>query len=363
MESRACNVAFYKWYIETIVVEFVRNQRTVNGLSDTEIAFFQLDGEKVQVECFNHPDCLKILNDNYITVGKPPASTTATTQPCDCGNCFKASKKALANIKDAHVRFKQKMSDKIKKLLNDFNKSLGKKKKMSYGNIGSAVKGILRIQLALTNTVNPTMISKSFAAAGVWDHDLNPPGVNIKTIFGNNKDYFGEGLSIEDEAAITAGMPTLVERLRQRGELFETDFDDCNIRHNINPKEQPKENFHIPRRRYCFLTNPVFVQRQHETMMLAQQKKEKAASRKRKNVVAVAEDQPQINKIGKLNSNAPILENVDAFTYVCANPTCGVTSAIGDADNGWLQCECCEPPCWTCGECTMFMQQHEELKI
>jgi hypothetical protein len=67
------------------------------------MCWFQLDGEQVQIECYSHPATVDILRDSNIVVGKLPASTTAVTQPCDAGNCFKSAKCTLKVINDADI--------------------------------------------------------------------------------------------------------------------------------------------------------------------------------------------------------------------------------------------------------------------
>ena len=94
--------------------------------------------------------------------------------------------------------------------------------------------------------------------------------------------------------------------------------------------------------------------------MLAQAKKEKTASKKRKKEVLVSNTIENCAKIAKLVPSENFHCINEELSYQCGNPNCGVTSMLGDADNGWLQCECCTPPLWTCGVCAAFMQQHED---
>jgi hypothetical protein len=69
-------------------------------LPDDANPWFQLDGEQKQIECYSDEDTLKMLTLNNVIVGKPPASTTSATQPCDVGNCFKGTKTTLRNSGD-----------------------------------------------------------------------------------------------------------------------------------------------------------------------------------------------------------------------------------------------------------------------
>jgi hypothetical protein len=75
---------------------------------------FQLDGEPLQIQCYQENSILEILEESFIIVGKPPASTTEISHTCDRGNVFKASKTALKNISDDMVDIEDQQSQ------NDF---------------------------------------------------------------------------------------------------------------------------------------------------------------------------------------------------------------------------------------------------
>ncbi len=64
---------------------------------------FPIDVEAVQIECFRWPEIIQLLHDNHIAVGKPPDCSTEITQPCDIGDCFRASKRCLRSIRNDDV--------------------------------------------------------------------------------------------------------------------------------------------------------------------------------------------------------------------------------------------------------------------
>ena len=49
------------------------------------MAWFQLDGERIQIECFQDSKILTLMHSNHNCVGKPAASITEITQACDAG--------------------------------------------------------------------------------------------------------------------------------------------------------------------------------------------------------------------------------------------------------------------------------------
>lgn len=364
VRDRSCNLKFYKWLFQTVLVDFIKLQRKVNNLPEDAQAFLQLDGEAKQIEAFRLDEIAEYMEKNNVTIGKPPGSTTQTTQACDAGNCIKATKTVLGSTKDKDVKHRSSTVSIIRKILVAVNEEFGgksSKKQMTSLHMGSASKGILRIQLALMRSINSTVIIHSFKKTGVWDYDLKPPGFNINTIFGNAKDYCGECLTPDDIVKITAALPALVNELREKGELFETTFDNYHIRKNINADQMAKNDLHISRRRFCFLTNPAFLVRAHDKDVAATAKKASAASKKRKLKIVDAAGTQNVSKVAKAAEPSIPLSDTPVISYKCMNPSCGVVSHDGEADNGWLECECCTPTCWTCGNCSKFMSKHEKV--
>lgn len=348
--SRTCNESFYTWYMNVILIPYVKSQRRHYKLNDDSSAFFQLDGEMTQIQCFQNTAMIKLMEDNHVTVGKPPASTTSTTQPCDVGNCFKASKKYLKGLSDNDTRCNYHLRDALNDVLREH---IQKHPMMTIAHRKMAVSGILRINLALVNTVKFNVIIDSFYKAGVWDYTMKTPGPNINTILDNTKVYNGETLTEDDRVAITAALPELIRIMRKNGQLTEKDFADNGIRCNIEAKKD-KELLAISNRRYVFLTN--------QSLIASETAKKAAKAKPRDRVITfVTPATAESTTVTTTQSITMVVEPVTApMQYECMNYLCCEVWKDGDGGEDWLSCECCTPAKWTCGECGNVMKKHEK---
>jgi hypothetical protein len=160
-KSRAGCESFFKWFNENVLVPFVKDIRRNNNLPDNSTAWYQLDGEDVQIKCYKDQNMLNYLEENNIVIGKPSASTTAITQPCDAGNAFKASKTCNKYIHDADIS-----SDKFK--IDDLNQNLSHETTLDTRRKKLAVYGLLRVHLALQKCMRHSVIVESFKVTGIY---------------------------------------------------------------------------------------------------------------------------------------------------------------------------------------------------
>jgi hypothetical protein len=118
VKTRSVNEEFYRWWFMTIFRKFVIDLRMVYNISDAVPVYFTLDGEDVQIEPVTKT-IQDICSEMNIIIGKPPASTTSISQPCDTGKIFSSSKtknKNLKRVQDiADAAMKTKRRDVIKK--------------------------------------------------------------------------------------------------------------------------------------------------------------------------------------------------------------------------------------------------------
>ena len=90
------------------------------------LTWFQLDGEPVQIEVYNDPEMIQKLHDQNIVIGKPSASTSEITQPCDKEHCFLGPKAAFKYIHDSDVALKEQMVERLAVVCDAHQETHGK---------------------------------------------------------------------------------------------------------------------------------------------------------------------------------------------------------------------------------------------
>jgi hypothetical protein len=252
--TRCGNTAFFEWYTRTILVGVVvaTKERYHKQLNPESLAWYQLDGEPIQIKVFEDKDVLAMLNAHSIVVGKPPASTTAITQPCDSGNCFRGPKTTNKRLNDADVSHNAEMLDTLSVMVNKHVSNVSPHcddPTMSAAHRHMAVYGLLRIQLALMTSMHRCTITKSFEKTGIFPY-------NVANMFKECKTT----ISPEEAAHIHMQLPDLIETIAERGELTDEDFERCNIRALGASKDQ----LVVYRRRSVILTNRALIAREDD---------------------------------------------------------------------------------------------------
>jgi hypothetical protein len=252
-KTRSVNLKFYLWFNNTILVQFIKELKTLRNLGLDSLTWFQLDGEAQQIECYQSPELLQLLTDARIVVGKPAASTTEISQPCDAGDCFKATKTRVKNTTDADVIMDTHMLEKLTSVYDNHMRTTGAKK-MPPNHVKMGKLGLLRVQLASKSSVTSRTVKDSFTRAGIYDVVTNQ--YSPRTILSNCT----SAISKEEEVQIMGAIPDLSAILNRQGELLDSDFDACHIREN--DAVSSKDNLIISRKRMVLLTNPALVERQ-----------------------------------------------------------------------------------------------------
>lgn len=286
-KTRCANIKFYKWLYEFVLIPFIVNLRNAfvpllahnlkkNYCTD---AWFQLDGEAVQIEIFKTKNMQNLLAENKIHVGKPPGSTTAITQPCDYGNCFRGPKTTNKHLADSDVKNNEIMLNVLSQIFASHNvwlnsdergdrRQRGRKKSksstssseiaMNPAHVNMARHGILRVQYAMSKSMNAKTIRESFDKVG-----LTQTGANFDTILNNWKSNCGE----EDRQKIWNKMDTLVEKFLLQGELFENDLESLEIDPNVERRGKSVDLLTLNRRRSCLLTHDSLIAREDSKEM------------------------------------------------------------------------------------------------
>jgi hypothetical protein len=252
-KTRCANNTFYKWLNDSILIPMITAQKTLHGDRDDAITWFQLDGEPVQINVYEDPEVLAALEAHNVVIGKPPASTTSITQPCDIKNCFKGPKTALKNINDLAV----KNHFMVKRLLD--LATLHEKRcktKMKAGHKKMFAHGLLRIRMALQQSMRPKMVEESFAAAGIYPYCPMQIMRNCKA-----------DITDEQLTTILGAIPRLSSILKRQGELFQKDLAHAGI---VNNMDSNKDHLVVYRRRSVLITNTNLIQRECRKRELAE---------------------------------------------------------------------------------------------
>lgn len=290
-KTRCVNVKFYEWYNTAVLVQFIINIKAHRNLSNDSVAWFQLDGEAVQIECYKSPAVLKILSDQHVVVGKSAASTTQITQPCDIGDCFKATKNMIKHTSDSDVAMDTHMLGQLSTVYaNHMTKTAGLK--MSANHIKMGKNGLLRVHQASKAAVSSKTVKESFSRAGVYNH--NTASYDLSKILSNCTTK----ISIDEESEIIAVVPKLASILNKNGELKDSDFDKYNIREN--EAIGSKDNLVLNRKRTILLTNAALVQK--EEVKRLQKVQDNLLCMEKKRVRKVKADATKAAKAARFNS-------------------------------------------------------------
>ena len=120
------NESFYRWWFHSIYVPFLLKLRKRYELNDDIPSYFTLDGEDVQIKPMQSAEVQLACNELNIVIGKPPASTTSITQPCDAGKCYLASKTRKKHLKTVQEILDVVMTNRIKKITKSHEAKVGK---------------------------------------------------------------------------------------------------------------------------------------------------------------------------------------------------------------------------------------------
>ena len=310
-KSRVPCEAFYTELFNRVLVPFFQKRRKAAEFVDPSTKdipiFFTLDGEKVQLTIYEKQEIRDMLDLLKVVVGKPPASTTAITQPCDHSSCFKSPKTKLEGIHDRHfadndhrfgilsvvfrVHFERMMAlppdeveeeeteevaaEKLREALlsedygtsPEVDASTGKKK-MSSSHVTSAKYGLLRIQRALDTALTPKVIMKAFLNCGI-QRDTNPNYI-FDTLFVKAK------ITNEDKMLFCKHLKGLKQEMLTNGEISDEYMD----RIGFPQSTTSKDDLILPRRRSCILTNLELVAREAAKREAKEQKEKEAADKK-----------------------------------------------------------------------------------
>jgi hypothetical protein len=176
-------------------------------------------------------------------------------QPCDIGDCFKATKSKIKKTSDADVTMDTHMLDRLTIVYN-MHMSVTPGLKMSSAHVKMGKHGLLRIQQASKSAVSNNTVKESFSRAGIYNS--NTTSYDLSKILANCTTQ----ITKEEESHIIEVVPKLAVILSQKGELLDADFNTYNIK--VDESLKSKDNLVLSRKRMVLLTNTTLVQKEEE---------------------------------------------------------------------------------------------------
>ena len=166
-KTRAVNEEFYRWWFTTIFTKFVIDLRMLHNISVTVPVYFTLDGEDVQIKPMESAAIQNICKELNIIIGKPPASITSISQPCDAGKVFMSSKTKNKHLKRVQNIAEAAMKTQLREVIRKHDVMTGKKFKPHH--IKAFIRGIQIVQHILQTTLCKDIVSDSFTITGQYD--------------------------------------------------------------------------------------------------------------------------------------------------------------------------------------------------
>lgn len=274
-KTRSVNEEFYRWWFTNIYVKFVMDLRINYNIPESVPSYFTLDGEDTQIKPMQTSEMANLCRELNIVIGKPPASTTSITQPCDAGKCFLASKTKKRNIKKISDLLEFTMSQRLKDVIKEHETRTGAK--MPSHHVKYAIEGLQVVQYILQTTLRRDLIVESFKITGQYD-----PGegkVDVDRILGQCKTPF----SLKEVAKVKEVLPQLCDLLKKNGELKEKDYEVLGFDEGEH-YHADRDKLVLNRRRFVFLTSTEVIasedKKRQDKVDAGLQRVEKAAKRK-----------------------------------------------------------------------------------
>jgi hypothetical protein len=212
--------------------------------------------------------------EQYIVIGKPPASTTSITQPADAGAAFIASKTKNKHFKKVGEILDVVMTERIKVVIKLHETKVGNK--LPAHRVKGMYESVQTMKYIISTTMRRDIIVQSFEIVGQYDRVTG--GCNVEKILGQCKTPF----TTEEVTKVWEHLPRLCHILKTKGELAEKDYVPLGIG-VVDDGGRCRDDLVVNRRRFVFLTNPAFIAsedlKKENKMSAVKEKKEKAEKR------------------------------------------------------------------------------------
>jgi len=293
-KTRACNVAFYTWWMKYIYIPWIKQLRTFSNLAPLDPFYHTEDGEWCQIQMLlkgpGSDAMIDLLKEEKIAIIKLSASTTEIEQPMDNSNEFKSGKTVLKNIDEDELNFVGAVKDNITNIMynhnhtSDWSGTAPNKTLMKPWFVKTASKALQRVWYASARTADLKHIAKGFVHCGFFHKKckVKPYYIGFDRILNNVRRRPGEKpLTIEASNLIKEKLPHLASCIRRAGELDDCKMMDClGWKENDPYWEASVNHLVIYRRRCIILTNLSWLEEEDKKKVAAAEAVEAAKAQK-----------------------------------------------------------------------------------
>lgn len=259
-KTRAMCVEFYSWYWKERIIPFVNRVRSDHKLNTSE-AYVNCDGEQIQIEVFSQKAFQDQLETQKITVDKPSASTSATSQPLDAGKLFLITKKYLSRISDGSVEQETTRFAILSQIWRQHQEKYQYQMKSDHVRMG--IWGILRVRAAFQEACTPLRIKESFKTVG-----------QVPFCTATILQQCTSRLTGPQETGVRSAIIPLTQLFLQNGQLTEPDFELHKIPQTV-AVAKAREDLITSRQRTLRLTHPLIRERMYTESVLRKAKAKK----------------------------------------------------------------------------------------
>lgn len=213
--TRACNITFYRWFVNTVIIPFVLKTRAFYRSAYPDgspmRAFLTCDGEAKQIEVFQEMEVISAMSTAVVDLGKTPASCSAICQASDASPFFRQAKKHLKHHQSASgVQPPKIMMDKLREMVNARAGFSDAKKRQ-------IIESLKKIQFTIHKILTADYVKAGYEKIGQYPINFDRAMTQCSL------------RSAMDIEHMRSQWPVLAANFRTNGVLTEKDMDDCGI--------------------------------------------------------------------------------------------------------------------------------------
>lgn len=167
-KTRCANAAFFAWFVEHVLVPFIKRLDEKYSSTGSDAGFVCCDGEAKQIHPLMKGAIKAMLDALFMMIGKLGASITAIGQPCDAYKMFSSSKACVKAVSTEDVQNHPMLTKNLQTMMQEHETAT-----KQYGKgFDSADKrrllvGLVKCVIGITKALSPTIIRNSFKKIGI----------------------------------------------------------------------------------------------------------------------------------------------------------------------------------------------------